>query len=229
MATTTNLGLTLPTVSGSNNTWGDENNALHNGVDAVFAAAGNGTSVGLNVGSGKTLTLAGTGTVTGTLSASGGTMVLPQGASSAPTAEGSVGWDTDDNLLKIGDGSAAQTFTPSVSGTYTPTIANDSNLLSSTAQLSTYLRVGNIVTVSGAHAFESSASGIIIASVTLPVASNLANLYDCTGSGAAYSGGSFYGCRIYGDTAGNRAYFLIESYGGAANNTVYFTFQYRVI
>lgn len=55
MATTTNLGLTKPTVGADDDTWGTETNAAFDGVDAVFAAAGSGTSVGIKVGSGKTL------------------------------------------------------------------------------------------------------------------------------------------------------------------------------
>lgn len=45
-----------------------------------------------------------------TLNAGGGVLVLPQGASAAQTAEGSIFWDTDDNLLSIGDGSARKVF-----------------------------------------------------------------------------------------------------------------------
>ena len=67
MTTTTNLGLTKPTVGGSTNTWGGLINDNLDAVDALFASAGNGTSVGLNIGSGKTLTVAGTATISGTL------------------------------------------------------------------------------------------------------------------------------------------------------------------
>lgn len=71
------------------------------------------------------VTLAGTQTITGNKTFSGtetfsGALILPQTAAPAQTAEGSVVWDTNDDLLTVGDGVARKTMVD-LAGTQTLT------------------------------------------------------------------------------------------------------------
>lgn len=66
---TTNLSLTKPEPGASADSWGTKLNENFDDLDALFKSDGTGTSVGMNVGSGKTLTVAGTLTISGTATA----------------------------------------------------------------------------------------------------------------------------------------------------------------
>ena len=137
--TTTNLGLTKPEIGASADTWGNKINADFDLVDALFAAAGTGTSIGANVGAGKTLAVAGTLNVTGAVTGGivaplasptfTGTVVLPSGTSIGPVSSTEIGYlDGVTSLLqtqlndKLAIATAASTYAPLVSPTFTGTV-----------------------------------------------------------------------------------------------------------
>tara|TARA_R110000772_G_scaffold259865_1_gene377609 strand:+ start:646 stop:1245 length:600 start_codon:yes stop_codon:yes gene_type:complete len=86
MANTTNLGITKPTVGADTDTWGGIVNAGLDSIDALFADDGTGTSVGVNVGAGKTLVVAGNVSVTGTFAMTGDQVQVSEGGTGATTA-----------------------------------------------------------------------------------------------------------------------------------------------
>jgi hypothetical protein len=93
---TNNLLLTKPEIGGSADTWGTKLNVNMDAIDAIFAANGGGTSVGLNVGEGKTLTVGGTMNVDGTANFTG-----------PINATGTSPWITSTQLMPAGLGGSA--------------------------------------------------------------------------------------------------------------------------
>lgn len=76
------------------------------------------------------------------------------------------------------------------SGTYTPTLTNTTNVAASTAYICQYMRVGNVVTVSGQVAIDATATGLIVLEMSLPVASNFSQTRQAGGTFSAYTTGT---------------------------------------
>ena len=114
------------------------------------------------------------------------------------------------------------------SGTYTPTLTNTTNITTSSAGGAQYMRVGNVVTVSGQVTIDPTATGDTIMGVSLPVASNFAFQTNCGGTFISLSGVTFQGGSIYADATNNRATFRFAA-SSASSFDFQYHFTYRVI
>lgn len=234
MATTTNLAIELADVGADNGTWGNITNAAFQSLDDIFKTDATGTAVSLNVGTSRTL------------NAASGTLLLPAAASPAQTADGSVVWDSDDNLLTVGTGAARKTMcdtdstqtltnktltTPVfsgnptgtvTSGTYTPSSVNVSNVSSATPRVARYVRIGDQVFVSGQINLSLSNTSATFR-LTLPISTTFGgNTYLCSGSGASSGGGKM---AIVASSSTDDAFFAITS---GDSNDYAFTLAYTV-
>ena len=116
------------------------------------------------------------------------------------------------------------------SGTYTPTITNSTNVTSSTARVCQWLRVGNLVTVSGSvNITETIGAAVTAFDASLPLASNISGTAgsDLAGTCAPDLVTSGRGGPVVGNTAQDRAAFkyLAQNTNGVAQE-VSFVFTY---
>jgi len=113
------------------------------------------------------------------------------------------------------------------SGTYTPAITAVTNVAASTAYSAQWLRVGNVVTVSGKVDIDPTAAGASATAfhVSLPVASNFTAGQNCAGLATVYSIGT--PVTILADATNDRANLEYTSPDGV-NRPLVFTFTYVV-
>lgn len=125
--------------------------------------------------------------------------------------------------LKFNDGGSGGA-SAGMSGTYTPTLTGVSNVDRVTATVCQYMRVGNIVTVSGEFQVDTKGPGAFEAGLSLPIPADIANSSEA--SGTAASSGSVM-LRLSGDAVNNRV--RVAGVAANGNNTAYsFMFTYKL-
>jgi len=131
------------------------------------------------------------------------------------------------SISKTGVTAPAATDGNVYSGTYTPTLTNITNVASSTAVTCQYMRVGNVVTVSGQVVIQATTGGSASAiGVSLPIASDLSALRQLAGS--LGTSASYTTATIYGDLTNDRATFYITIPDTTSRN-YFFHFTYLVV
>lgn len=117
------------------------------------------------------------------------------------------------------------------SGTYTPTLTNSTNIDSSTAHVCNWMRVGNVVTVSGRVDIDATAGGGAATSLgmSVPIASNFADADGNEAGGTFSSTGSVsMAGGIYADSTNDRLTFAYNSQT-TSNASFFFSATYLIL
>lgn len=114
------------------------------------------------------------------------------------------------------------------SSSYTPTLTSVQNIASAEVSGTTayFTRVGNNVSVFGQIDMATAAAGASEVGISLPIASNLAASYQCTGVGANSTNNTV--CRILADSTNNRAKMNFTAIGTSAVGYS-FNFSYVIL
>lgn len=156
------------------------------------------------------------------------TLILRQSTNPIPTVEGDIQWDSDDDVIVVGDGTGQKIFSRSQNGTYTPVLSNAINVAASTVYALSWFRVGNTITVSGIIDIDvTTLSAQTDFDLSLPVASNLLALQDA--GGTAICENANQGFSIQANPTTKTFRFRGIPAASAANVRYGFTASYRVL
>jgi hypothetical protein len=148
-------------------------------------------------------------TIAFTISSTGGISIVRTGVTSPAAADGNV-----------------------FSGTYTPTLTNVTNVAASTTGVCQYMRVGNVVTVSGQLSINpTTASANTVLRMTLPIASSFTGTSRALGGTAASITSGTYGqsLAILGFTSATGQAEFRGDPTVATDQDYAFSFTYRII
>lgn len=147
-----------------------------------------------------------------------------------------IGSYTPGNYLNASGATTLQQRTPaqvrtdlavdtSSSGTYTPTLTNTTNISSSTASVNQWMRVGNVVTVSGRVIIDPTATGLIQLGMSIPVASDFTVVEQVGGTGASNNEFIY----AYADVTNNRVTLQSIIKADVVSAQFHFSFTYLVV
>lgn len=133
----------------------------------------------------------------------------------------------NDNFTELYDYFGAVAGVLPTPQTYTPTLFNVTNISASTAYSCQFMRVGNVVTVSGRVDVDATAPGAVELGMSLPIASDFASPQQCAGvaSASAIAGQA---SAVLADSVNNRAA-MVWIAVDLGNDAMYFTYTYQII
>jgi hypothetical protein len=115
------------------------------------------------------------------------------------------------------------------SGTYTPVITNTSNAdAAAIVGASHWVRVGDMITVSGRITIDPTSSGLVTLNISIPTASAFTSSQNCNGVAILIQGSTIGSGTISADAVNNIAYLQFASTSASGHGGT-FTFTYQVL
>jgi hypothetical protein len=166
----------------------------------------------------------GTTTIGSTIQVNGNAAIGYSASTAAPTNGLAVSGNTT-----IGGTISASNL---LSGTYTPTLTNNANITSSTAYACQYMRVGNVVTVSGeVDITATSAATLTQLILTLPISSNfpVSGFNYCGGTGYFQNGTAFATGYFRANQSATTVSLVYLTGATTPISQFYFSFTYQIV